>query len=140
MTPIHEKLRLYAPWLFKDRRFDVTMESYDPKAFGNSEVVLESPEIRMRFVSDRGQVSAEFQSPSEPDRWLDLLFILEAICGRAPQPIFDLDRLLVLLQENFDGVLNALVSDWPRTREVLDRKRLERLQALRAKRPGPEAP
>jgi hypothetical protein len=132
MSPLQEQLRLHAPWLFEERGLKVTSDSYDVKAFGNSIVVLQSENLTVRFVRDRGQIFAEFETPTEPDKWLDLSFVLEAIHRTAPQPIFDLDGVISLLRQNFSDLVEALGPKWAATKQELDRRRAERLEALRS--------
>ncbi len=66
MNPLLDQLRTGASWLFEDRGFKVIGESYEPKAFGNSVVVLQSGHIKIRFCSNRGQIFAELESLAEP--------------------------------------------------------------------------
>jgi hypothetical protein len=137
MSPLQEQLRSHAPWLFEEPGLKVTLDSYDAKAFGNSIVVLQSENMTVRFVRDRGQIFAEFETSAEPGKWLNLGFVLEAIHGTAPQPIFDLEGVVSLLRKNFTSIVEALGPGWLQTKHELERRRQERLKALGI--PGDEA-
>ncbi len=132
MSPLQELLKSHAPWLFDEFGLNVVADSYDPSAFGNSTVVLESNDIRLRLVQDRGQVFAEFEPPTESSKWWDLSFILEAISGAVPQPTFELDGVLSLLRQNLGRIVEALGPQWTRTRQDLEQRQQDRFQALRA--------
>ena len=131
MNPLLDQLRTDALWLFEDRGFKVIGESYEPKAFGNCVVVLQSGQIKIRFSSDRGQIFAELESLVAPKEWWDVIFLLEAIRGTIPQPTFDLQEVGSLLRENFTDLIESLGPNWAQTRQVLQRRRQERLEALR---------
>jgi hypothetical protein len=132
MSPLQKQLRSQAPWLFDELGMNVNRDSYDPHAFGNSIVVLQSKSMTMRFVRDRGQIFAEFEPLSEPGKWFDLGSVLEAIHGTPPQPIFDLDGVISQLRQNFTDIVEALGTRWARTKQELGRRRAERLEALRS--------
>jgi hypothetical protein len=137
MNPLLQKLRSQAPWLFDELRLEVTSYSYSEKYFGNSIVVLHSKDMKLRFVQDRGQILVDFEVPAEPGKWWSLYFLLDAIQGSAPTPIFDLDGIVARLRQNLTGILEALGPGWSKTKQELERRREERSQALRRRKAQP---
>jgi len=57
--PLKQEVTEQLPWLFEELGFRVVEDHFDPKSFGNSFVTLGSPGLQVRFVRDRGQISAE---------------------------------------------------------------------------------
>ena len=86
------------------------VESYqprDPACFGNALLVTRSPELLLRLVRDRDDVSVDF-APSSGERWIGPRYIITLV---APALICeDGIRLKVGLEETLSGLLN---SHWP---------------------------
>lgn len=135
MNPLLQKLQSQAPWLFDELGLEVISYSYSAKAFGNSIVDLHSKEMKLRFIQDRGQIFVDFEVPAEPGKRWAMSFLLEAIQGTAPTPIVDLDGVVARLRQNLPSILEALGPGWPKTEQELERRKEERSQALRRRKP-----
>jgi hypothetical protein len=64
--PLKEELPRRLPWLFDELGFQTTFHDYSYKAMGSSVVELESNSLRVRFKNDRGSISIDVASLSEP--------------------------------------------------------------------------
>lgn len=133
MTNLHvalkEEMLERVPWLLEELGFRIVDERYDPQSFGNSLVTLESDSLRVRFVRDRGQVFADVASPSDPDRWWQLVYVCQLILGEFVQPGFELDDVAAFLRDNLAAVQERL---GPRYSET--KREVRRLQEERARR------
>ena len=87
-VPLREEIARDFPWLLSDLGFTVTYADWRPQSFGDSVLVLESKDLRVRFVRDRGQVWAEVQVS---EKWWPLYWVLEAIRGTVPESRFELE-------------------------------------------------
>lgn len=130
MSPLNQQLLQGAPWLFKELGFKVITDHYDPKAFGNCIVTLDSETLRANFVKDRGQILLYLAPCLEPENWQGLVFILEAIQGVQPAPRFELEAVASLFRENYPALVEALGPKWQDTRQELQRLSAKRLYAL----------
>ena len=130
MSPLHQQLRREIPWLFDEVGFRVTWDEYNPKAFGDCIVTLDSETLRANFVKDRSQILLYVAPCLEPDNWQSLVFVLEAIQGVQPAPRFELEAVASLFRENYPGLVEALGPKWQDTKQELQRLSAERLYAL----------
>lgn len=96
------------PWLIGELAFRVVDDEYRPESFGDSFVTLESPVLRIRFLRDRGQIFVELASPTAPEKWRDLTFVLRAIQGKVPQESFALDEVANRLRNHFAELVEAM--------------------------------
>jgi hypothetical protein len=69
---LRRELTEQVPRFFDELGFRIVQDEYDANSFGNSVLTLESHELRLRFIRDRGQLFGEVASPSEPDNWWNL--------------------------------------------------------------------
>lgn len=106
--PLKQEVTEQLPWLFQDFGFQVVEDDFDPKSFGNSFVTLESSGLRVRFVRDRGQVSAEIASRSDPGMWWNCEHVCELIVGRTVEIGFELSAVAALLRNNFPALTDYL--------------------------------
>jgi hypothetical protein len=128
--PLKQEVTEQLPWLFQDFGLRVVEDDFDPKSFGNSFVTLESTGLRVRFIRDRGQVSAEVASCSDPGRWWNLEHVCELIAGRSVEPGFELSSVGALLRNNFPALVEALGPKFSETKRELERKAEERKRAF----------
>lgn len=128
--PLKQEVAEQLPWLFQDFGFRVVEDDFDPKSFGNSFVTLESPALRVRFIRDRGQVSAEIASGSEPRMWWNLEHVCELIAGRSVEPGFELSSVSALLRNNLPALMEALGPNFPETKRELERRAEERKRSF----------
>lgn len=118
------------PWLFQDLGCRIVEDSFDAQSFGNSFVTLDSPGLRVRFVRDRGQVSAELAALSDPATWWNLEHVCELISGRSVEPGFELAAVAALLRNNFSTLADYLGPKLPETKRELEQRAEERKQAF----------
>jgi len=130
MSPLNQQLLQDASWLFDELGFKVITDHYDPKAFGNCIVTLDSETLRANFVKDRSQILLYVAPCLEPDNWQSLVFVLEAIQGVQPAPRFELEAVASLFRENYPGLVVARGPEWQHTKQELQRLSAERLYAL----------
>jgi len=128
--PLKHELTEQLPWLFQEFGLRIVEDDFDPKSFGNSLVVLESPCLRVRFIRDRGQVSAEVASCSDPGIWWNLEHVCELIPGQTVEINFELSAVAALLRKNFPALTDYLGPKWIYTRRELQRRAEERKQAI----------
>jgi hypothetical protein len=129
-VPLKQEVTEQLPWLFEELCFRLVEDDSDPTRFGNSFVTLEGPSLRVRFVRDRDQTSAEVASRSEPGKWWNLEHVCELIAGRNCEPGFELSAIAALLRDNLPGLMESLGPKFPETKRELDRRSEERKQAL----------
>lgn len=117
------------PWLFQELGFRVVEDHFDPRSFGNSFVTLESSKVLVRFVRDRGQISAEVASICEARTWWNLEHVCELIVGRYVEPGFELSAVAALLRNHTSALADYLGPKFAETKRELDRRAEERKQA-----------
>ncbi len=110
------------PWLFQELGLQITESGFNPKSFGDSFVILASPALRVRFVRDRGQVSAEVASLSDPRTWWNLEHVCEIISDKNAEPSFKLSAVADLLRRNFQALTYCLGSKYNDTKRELERR------------------
>lgn len=126
--PLKKEIAESIPGLLEELGLRVVKDQYLPKSFGNSDVTLQSPELLVRFVRDRGHVHAEVPPPTAPTSWWPLGFVLTAIQGQIPEGQFGLLGAARLLRDNFRELADAL---GPRLTGTL--RDIERLTEVRLK-------
>ncbi len=122
-NPLVRQITDRMPWLFADCGFRVVDYSYDPRAFGNCVVTLESETLRLRFHKDRGIGYAMLASQTDPDYWFDLALLLRPILGERPDPNFE--GTVLLLRNNFPALVMALGPKFPETKREEERRKEE---------------
>jgi hypothetical protein len=110
------------PWLFRELGLQITDNDFNPKSFGDSFVILESPALRVRFVRDRGQVSVEVASLADPRTWWHLEHVCEVISGQTAESGFELSAAADLLRRNFKALTDYLGSKYNDTKQELERR------------------
>ncbi len=128
--PLKQKVTELLPWLFKDYGLRVVEDDFDPESFGNSLVVLKSSDLVVRFVRDRGQVSAEVASPFDPGTWWNLEHVCELTTGRSVEPGFDLSSVAALVWKNLPAIIEALGPRFQETKRQLEQNAVERKRAF----------
>lgn len=113
--------------------FHIVEDDYQPEAFGNSFIVLENSDMRVRFVRDRGQLSLDFAPLHEPDNWWDARFVSQALNGRNASAT-DFEQgvdLCSFLISNYDGIVDIFRSqNFPKTQKEFEEFGNERLQQI----------
>lgn len=59
------------------RGFKVTWLSEAPQSFGDSEVVVEAPHMKVQFISERGKFFVDVATLARPTKWYSLSELLE---------------------------------------------------------------
>jgi hypothetical protein len=114
--PLKQEMSESIPGLLGDLDLHVVEDVYMPESFGNSYVTLQSPELWVRFVRDRGHVHAEVAPPTVPTSWWPLGLVLKAIQRQVPEDQFGVLNAARLLRDNFRELADAL---GPRLTETL---------------------
>ena len=141
----------YFAFLVREFGFAIVHESYNPKAFGNSEVRFESKTAGIRLIRDRGDVTLTLGRPSEPpNSWLDLTTVAKFLQPEAQEPVyifpdfpgqpersmdFQLSRLAPLLRRYCGPILRGHFSSWQQLRQF-EAKRAEELTKEAVKKSG----
>jgi hypothetical protein len=128
--PLKQEMLEILPGLLKDFDLHVIEDRYLPESFGNSDVTLQSPQLLVRFVRDRGQVWAEVAPVTEPTSWWPLGDVLKAIQGQLPEAPFDLTSAVRLLRDNFRELADALGPRLTGTHRDIERLREARLKEM----------
>lgn len=118
------------PWLFEELGFRVVDQDFDPMSFGDSFVTLQSADLRVRFVRDRGQISAEVAAIRDPSNWWHLGDVCGVISGQRVEPGFELAGVALLLRERFPAVIEYLGPRYIETKRALERVADDRKQSL----------
>lgn len=103
----------------------VLHEDSESESFGDSAATFYSPELMIRVVRDRGQVSVDFGSGWEPDEWFDLSFVADLVGATGDQ-----DDVLASLARFIDQHCVQLrhafsPKHFPETKQVLTSKMLQ---------------
>jgi len=106
VQPLKDQLEENCSWLFSELGFRIVSYSYDPAHFDDSMVTLESDAFRLQFIRDMGIVHANVAPPSDPERWLYLPFVCQAIFGERPDP--SLEGYGPLIRERFAELAGAM--------------------------------
>jgi hypothetical protein len=126
--PLKQEISESIPGLLEELGLHVVESRYFPESFGNSDVTLQSPELWVRFVRDRGHVHAEVAPPTVPTSWWPLGFVLKAIQRQVPEDQFGVLNAARLLRDNFRELADALgprLSETLRDIEMLTEERLK---------------
>ena len=102
LKQIREALRLFK----EDFQFVVVNERYDPAAFGDAAVILQSKDFALRVIRDRDQIFADV-GPADTDDWHDLKRVL-AFLGHegSDSSAFELNELALTLRAHHDELAN----------------------------------
>lgn len=116
MTTFFQKLAPDIAKLAESKGMKLLREDYDPSSFGNAVVELESVDLNLRVVRDRGDIRIEVSPPGEGD-WHDLVNVMTFL-GEESIPA-DVNSLGIALSARYDHVAALMSSD--RTRVGLIR-------------------
>src|SRR4051812_32084875 len=121
------------PWLFEELGFRITYSDYDPMHFGDSDLILDSNNLRLRFTRDKGQVFLSLASRAEPEVWFGLWSLYEAIHQKTlgiGEVSYALDDVCELLQQEFPALVEALGPSFRETQIEIQRRQEERGRIL----------
>jgi hypothetical protein len=113
---LDELLAVKLPWLSSEYGFQ-TVSRWGTNA--GSVVVMESRELRLRFVLEYGRIFAQVASLSAPETWWAVPLLCEAVTGE--RPVAEVQGLGPLLLSNLRLFIVALGSRIEETRASLDR-------------------
>ena len=119
------------------RGFALTPSAQDDRATGDSCFVLESEDLRVRILRDRGQDFVEVAPTYHPEEWFDLSLLLQAFGAKnSPIELTDLEIEAALLERVLPELQKAFRSEnWEATyrelRELQTQRIKERLPGLR---------
>jgi hypothetical protein len=126
---VTEQLR----WHFEELGFRITYSDYDPVHFGDSDLILDSNNLRLRFVRDWGQVSLSLASRAEPEVWFGVWSLYEVIHQKTlgiGEVSFALDAVCELLEQEFPALVEALGPRFHETQSEIQRRQDERGRIL----------
>ena len=117
MTSSHQSPPSYPDLYFEVQRgllpllggeeFSISLDHYDPKAFGNCVITLRSEDFLVRVIRDKGQVFTEIGLSSAPETLWDLGVLVAFLEGSRDVPgLLALDEELALFQRHRDRILN----------------------------------
>lgn len=87
--------------LLKNRGFKLIAEEHSDERFGNAFMDFESPEFRLRFVSDRGQVFVDIGSSTPNNKWFELRFVRSLVLGKYTLQIEQYKELALFLEQYY---------------------------------------
>lgn len=123
------------------RGFELISWQADDDAFGDSSLVLEKENLRVRITRDRGQDFVEVASTNHSKEWFDLSLLLQAFGSReSPAELTDLDAQASRLKEALPELQEAFAREnWEATyrkvKELEIRRMNERFPGLRTRSP-----
>jgi hypothetical protein len=88
--------------------FSVVQERADPNSFGDSLVVLESPQFLVRFVSDRGQLFCNVASRHAWEDWWSLSDVLRIALGVRLASPANLSDMIAAIRKQYTGLARHL--------------------------------
>jgi hypothetical protein len=136
--PIKDEVKEQLPWLFENLSFRIVEDAYEPDSFGNSFVTLESFSLRIRFVRDRSEVSAEVASRTDPGIWWNLEDVCELVSGKTIGAPFDLSTAGGLLKAYFPVLSVALGEKYSESKRELQLRAEKRKQETIKRLSGPK--
>lgn len=146
---IYEEIKPFFSALLDAHGFRVVSESHEPASFGDGLIVLQSEDLRLRFVRDRGQIFADISPAGQAgDGWHQLQRVKEFL-QRHDAPAEDasdarraagLDELSIWLTGNYERVRDLFREDtYLSARDALQKFEKEKAAQMFGKRaPGTE--
>lgn len=132
MTEILMFLAQHCSFLYERYEFRFVDSMVSSSFGGDAYVVLQSSDVRIRFVKDRGQFFLDLQSVGDPrkDKWYSFDLIRQLLIGGNEQRPFMEAANAEFLKSNIDEILDAFSS----TSMPSTANRLRQLEKARAKR------
>ncbi len=127
---LKQEVAEHLPWLLEDYGLKIVEEAFDPLSFGNSLVVFESNDMRVRFIRERGQVTVEVASCSDPNTWWDLDHVCEIISGHSTSSGSDLPVVASVLRRTYETLVEYLGPNYVQTKRDLEQRAKKRQQDM----------
>jgi len=86
--------------LLKNKGFKLVAEQHSA-SFGDALMDFESPEFRLRFVSDRLQIIVEIGPNTSSNEWFSLRFVRSLVLDRDLLPLEDYNELALFLEQHY---------------------------------------
>src|ERR1700722_9258077 len=116
MTRILAFIVNYMGFLWSGARFRIVGSEVSTSNGGDALLLVESSQLRLRFVSDRTQLLLDFQ-PSEtvnPNEWFSIDLIRRIILGNREFSALLDESYVEFLQRNLDEIENRFSNEnWP---------------------------
>lgn len=146
---IYEEISPFFSELLDEHGFRMVSESHAPDSFGDGLIVLQTEDVRLRFVRDRGQVFADVGSSgtSSGDDWHQLQRVKEFLhrhdstaAASDARRATGIDELGVWLKANYEQVRTLFRREtYPSTRDALRKFEKEKAEQMFGKfTPGSE--
>src|SRR5262245_50476046 len=88
------------PRFAETHQLRLSYSHYDPAHFGNTVVIFDGRDVRLRLMSDRGQIWAELAATSEAEKWFALSDVHKVTFGEFPALDLTLESCMALLEAN----------------------------------------
>jgi hypothetical protein len=98
---LEDSINTHFSALLKNKGFRIIAEDHSDERFGNAFMDVESPEFRLRFVSDRGQVFVEIGSNTPDNKWLELRVVRSLVLDRDLLQIEEYNELALFLEQHY---------------------------------------
>lgn len=131
-SPLLEEIHSRFSFLFDHYGFQV-LEDYFPDIMGSCVVTMESKDVRIKFVNDRGQKWIELGNSAEPDKWFGWDFVTDYLNDREPLvEEIDIDKPLAEMElpENLESVYPEIKKLFGNTRYPETQRQLEEMMEL----------
>jgi hypothetical protein len=131
INPLVKLVQERLPWLLSENGFKIIDYSYDRT--GSGQVILESEQLRISFVRNRGFSQVHLAARSDLTTSYELSFLMLALQDKRPDIGFEGNA--ALLRDNWALLLNALGPKLAETkreyerREQISREAIERFQS-----------
>lgn len=133
MTQILLFIATYMGYLWRDARFRIAGSEVATSFGGDALLLVESDQLRLRFVSDRAQLFLDLQPASldASDEWYSIDLVRRLFLGHREDSA-ELDPSYAgFLDENLDQVEARFAGErWPETRDELKKLKVKRAKEL----------
>jgi hypothetical protein len=97
---LEDIINTHFPSLLKKRGFKLVAEQHS-ESFGDALTDLESPEFRLRFVSDRLQIIVDIGSNTPNNKWFWLGFVRSSVLDGELLPLEEYAEQALFLEQHY---------------------------------------
>lgn len=133
MTQILLFIANYMGFLWADGRFRIVGSDVATSFGSDALLIVESEQLRLRFVSDRAQLFLDLQppNPERPNDWYSIDLVRRLFLGQREESAVMDATYAQFLGENLQAVETRFdVENWSATREQLKKLKVKRAKEM----------